>query len=299
MIRLKTLIIKSDILLRLCEIDEFKGLWNGLDTHTTGLNLISDVAAHGTQFKTILEPLQKHDLSPKIVQTLHMSLCKDTDRGQFKTENNTLAFTQDGEEIGALETSSPEDAPILLEKLLDWTNKNLADKTTHPLLTIGIFAAIFLQIAPFQHHNQKLVKRLITLLMLKSGYAYAPFATLDSSMNQRAFQLYEALIDHQNSLQASTPEWSPWIRGFLDILIDQKDTLKNALQNKSGEVADMPALSIAIMDVVAGNKRTTMRDIMKQTKGKRSTIKLRLQELLDSNRIKRHGAGRSVWYSLI
>jgi Fic family protein len=228
-----------------------------------------------------------------------MTLCKDADRGQFKTAQNTLTFEQNGMEIGTLETTPPEDTSILIQKLLEWTHKNLHQKTSHPLLIIGLFTAIFLQIAPFTNHNRKLVILLINVLMLKSGYRYVPFASLDESMEARTFQMYEALIDHQNSLEAGAPEWSAWIKCFLDILIDQKNTLLATLGQNTNTISEMPALSIAIMDVVAAQKRTTMRDIMRQTKGRRSTIKLRLQELIDKNYIKRHGAGRSVWYSLV
>jgi hypothetical protein len=301
MIKLKTLNIPADILLRLCEIDEFKGLWNGLDDHTTGLNLIGEVAAHGAQFKTVLEPLQKYDLSPQIVQTLHMAVCKDTGKGKFKTAANTVKIEHNGKIIGELETAQPEETLPLLTKLLEWTNQNIDDRHSHPLLVIAIFSTIFLQIGPFSSQNQKLLKLLIALLMLKSGYRYAPFASFDEIMNRRAHQIFEAMTDLQNGLNSGKPDWSNWIRCFLDVLIDQKNQLYTALydQNASNTIGNMPDLSIAILDFIGQNKRVTMREIMKHTRGKRSTIKLRLQELLESDRIIRHGAGRSVWYSLI
>lgn len=301
MIKLKTLIIPADIVLKLCEIDEFKGLWNGLDDYTTGLNLIGEVAAHGAQFKTVLEPLQRYDLSPQIVQTLHMAVSKDTGKGVFKTTPNTITIRKGNKPIGELETSSPEDAPILLGKLLDWTNQNLADTQNHPLLVIAIFSTIFLQIAPFSSNNQKLLKLLIALLMLKAGYRYAPFSSFDDSMNKRANQILAALTTLQSDLNEGKPDWSGWIRCFLDVIIDQKEQLHAALYGKEAPetLGDMPELSLSILEFIGQNKRVTMREIMKHTRGKRSTIKLRLQELLETARIKRHGAGRSVWYSLV
>lgn len=301
MIRLNSLKITPDILTRIGKIDEFKGLWNGLDDHTTGLNLIGDVAEHGTKFKKILEPLKNYDLTIAIVKTLHMSISRAEDRGQIKTEANTLPIKNATATIGELETSDPEDTEALLIKLLDWTNKSLNAADHHPLTTIAVFTAIFLQIAPFRIENIKLAKLLVTLLLLKSDYRYAPFASLDDAANSNAENLLKSLGENQASLEAGQPDWHSWLICFFDILIDHKTILYNNIygDEKADTLANMPSLSIAIIECVRANKRTTMKQIMQETRGKRATIKLRLKELTDTNRLKRHGAGRGVWYSLI
>lgn len=301
MIGLHSLHIKPALLHTIGTIDEFKGLWNGLDDHTTGLNLLGDVAAHGGQLKAMMEPLKARDLTPEIVQALHKTLIGGDEGGQIRTDALQLDITHDGQSAGTLDTAAPEDIAPLLHKLLGWVNETLDDAAFHPLLIIAVFTAIFLQISPFKQGNIRLARFLILLLMLKAGYRYAVFAPLEDAFNAHAQTLYVALSAHQASLEAGQPDWQPWLTCFFAILLQHQDLL--ALQINSGvqtdAIAAMPALSIALLDVLQNHKRATMKQLIDETKGRRSTIKLRMGELVKAGLVKRHGAGRGVWYSLI
>jgi DNA-binding IclR family transcriptional regulator len=43
----------------------------------------------------------------------------------------------------------------------------------------------------------------------------------------------------------------------------------------------------------------SMKEIERLTRGKRSTLKLRLKELVEQGYLMRHGQARSTWYSRI
>jgi Fic family protein len=47
------------------------------------------------------------------------------------------------------------------------------------LLIIAIFTVVFLEIHPFQDGNGRLSRVLTTLLLLKAGYAYVPYSSLE------------------------------------------------------------------------------------------------------------------------
>ena len=138
-----------------------------------------------------------------------------------------------------------------------------------------------------------------TLVMLKSGYAYAPYVTLDKIMNDRAEVLYKALSHNQDSLEAGTPDWSEWLRCFFIMLQDQAETLHKRLRTKDHEVAEMPTLSANILALFEQHKRLQMGEIVKLTRGRRATVKIRLNELLEAGYLKRHSNGRSTWYGLV
>ena len=301
MIGLQSLHIKPSLLRTIGEIETFNGLWNGLDDHTTGLNLLGDVAAHGAQLKSLMEPLKNRNLTLDILLALHKTFSQGPDSGLLKQDTTHLDITHDGQKIGTLETAAPEDVPALITKLLAWTNDALLDEAYHPLLVIAVFTAIFLQISPFQNGNLKLARFLIILLMLKAGYRYAAFASLDDPFDDHAQRFFESLAAHQASIEDGKPDWQAWLVCFFSILSQHYDLL--ALQINSGiqtkAVADMPALSIALIDALQTHKRATMKLLIDETKGRRSTIKLRIGELVDAGLVIRHGAGRGVWYSLI
>lgn len=303
MIGLDRLYITPALLNRFRKIDSFAGHWDALDRYTTGLNMIADVSAHGMALKDVLGPLQNKLITADIVKGMHGALCaEEAGAGQWRGEEITLDFEQNGLIMGSLETAEPETAPKILAKLLDWTQGELTKGQDHPLLILAVFTAVFLQVSPFASGNRKLACFLIILFMLKSGYAYAPFASILHPFQERSMQVYEALMAQQLSIEEGQPDWQSWLACFVDILLDQQRALA-ARMDRSGdeagqEAADMAALSLALLDVVRAHKRATMKLLIEETRGRRSTIKLRLQELVESGKVKRHGAGRGVWYAL-
>ncbi|MEK8018597.1 MAG: Fic family protein, partial [Candidatus Parabeggiatoa sp.] len=75
--------------------------------------------------------------------------------------------------------------PRLMTELVNWHNQVQAEKQLHPLLIIGIFIVVFLAIHPFQDGNGRLSRILTTLLLLQAGYAYLPYSSLESVIEQR------------------------------------------------------------------------------------------------------------------
>lgn len=308
MLNLRTLKITPEILNLIAQIDEFKGLWGGLEQHTTSLQLLGDVANYGQKFTTILGPLQNQNLNQNIIKSLHQSLLTPEERanmvvqsgvGQYKHRNLPLVIQRGEKIIGTLDTAAPEDVEGLLQKLIEWVQTNMDDPDIHPLMIVAIFSFVFMQICPFETGNQRLMRLLINLLMLKSGYSYAPYVSLEPVFNGRIDFYFEILWSTQTSVEEGSPDWNPWLTFFFEILLLQTRKLKQRLESKETELSDLPALSGKIMKLFKEHKRLQMNEIEKMTKGKRATLKLRLGELVDAGYLKRHGKARSTWYSLV
>ena len=82
------------------------------------------------------------------------------------------------------ETASPFDTPRLMGELVQWANDNLESGELHKLIVIAIFVVVFLAIHPFQDGNGRLSRVLTTLLLLRSGYDYVPYSSLESIIEQ-------------------------------------------------------------------------------------------------------------------
>lgn len=301
MIGLQHLHISPRLMRRFSQIDRFNGRWSALDDHTTGLNLLSDVAKHGERLDALLQPLQHRALTPDIANALHASFAAE-EKGQIRTQPLMLDILRADKTVaGSLETAQADDILPLYTKLLTWVEDSLMDEAYHPLLIISVFTAVFLQIAPYQHASVRVARFLMILLMLKSGYRYAPFASFEQAFADHADTLYEALKATQDSLESGKPDWQPWLSCFVEILCHHFQQLEAQIDgtNAAEQLAGMPDLSIKLMDHLHAHKRATMKELIFATEGRRSTIKLRLQELIDLNLIIRHGAGRGVWYSLV
>lgn len=67
-----------------------------------------------------------------------------------------------------------------MEALVHWTDKTLDESSMHPQIIIAIFNVVLLAIHPFQNGNRKLSHILTTLLLLRAGYSFVAFASLES-----------------------------------------------------------------------------------------------------------------------
>lgn len=290
--------ITPETLLSACEVDEFKGLWNALDKHTTGLNLLGDVAGHGSNFKQVLGPLKDQAITVDIIRILHGLQTGGRGVSPYKSETKPLEIMNGAGVAGEIETAAPEQVEKLLTKLVTWLNKTMEEGEQHPLISIAAFTAVFLQISPFDEGNMKTARFLVLLLMLKSGYSYAPYLPLDKIMSDEGGPIFRALRHNQESLEQGKPDWSMWLRCFFIVLRKQKEALEKRINEKEKALTHLPTLSGRIMKLFEDNQRMQIHQIIKLTKGRRSTVKLRLGELVDGGYLKRYGQARSTWYSL-
>ena len=62
---------------------------------------------------------------------------------------------------------------------------------------------------------------LATLLLLQAGYAYVPYSSLDSVVEQSKEAYYLALRQTQATIRTESPDWQPWLVFFFRSLTEQ------------------------------------------------------------------------------
>lgn len=297
MLSAKSIHITPEILNIIASIDEFKGTWNALEQHTTSLNLMGDVAHFGKNFKSIMAPWKSQAITVEMIQKLHQVIMRDKKAGGFKTSHMPIIVQHDDRIYGSLDTATPEDTNALMQNLTDWLAHSIKKKSLHPILVIAIFTAVFLQIGPFDKGNQKVIRLLIPLLMLKAGYGYAPYVSLEDILLKHSEDYFKNLKIVQDSLEEGKPNWQPWIEFFIFCLQEHKNILQKQMKASEKNLGKLPILSIKIMELFRKHERLQMKEIEKMTDAKRSTLKLRLNELVEDGYLNRHGQARSTWYA--
>jgi Fic family protein len=239
------------------------------------------------------------------IQQLHRDLLTYVDkdeghRGKYKThENKVVARDTNGEIIGIVfETASPFDTPRLMADLVAWFRMEQESRTLHPLLAIAVFIVTFLAIHPFEDGNGRLSRVLTTLLLLQAGYAYVPYSSLESVIEQNKGGYYIALRQTQITIHTEQQDWEPWLLFFLRSLHAQVKRLEKKVENEKIVLAALPDLSLRILELIRERGRLTLKSAVELTGANRNTAKLHFQKLLDAGHLKRHGAGRGVWYGL-
>ena len=244
-------------------------------------------------------------LTENHIRQLHRDLLTHSEkdarhRGNYKTSTNSVvAFDENGKQLGVVfETATPFDTPRLMTELVAWFNDERAAARLHPLLLIGIWVVVFLEIHPFQDGNGRLSRALTTLLLLQAGYAYVPYSSLESVIEQSKEAYYLALRQTQGTIRTDSPDWQPWLVFFLRALAEQVRRLNRKVEREKTVLAAMPELSMQIVEFAREHGRITMGDAIRLTGGNRNTLKQHFRALVAQGHISQRGAGRGVWYEL-
>ena len=264
-----------------------------------------EVAGYAAVMETVFAAWQDIAFTENHVRQLHRDLLvyseKDAwHRGSYKTTPNSVAaFDEAGKQIGIVfETASPFDTPRRMEELIAWLNEARTERVLHPLLIVAIFVVVFLEIHPFQDGNGRLSRVLTTLLLLLAGYAYVPYSSLESVIEQSKEGYYLALRQTQGTIRSDAPDWQPWLRFFLRALQQQMRRLATKVEREKLLLASMPDLALRIVDQAREHGRVTMSGAVTLTGASRNTLKEHLRMLVERRHLVQHGVGRGTWYSL-
>lgn len=265
-----------------------------------------EVAGYAEVMEAVFANWEDIGITENHIKQLHRDLLvhstrDERHRGEYKTNpNNVSAFDEDGNEIGVIfETTTPFDTPQQMRELVEWTNAGLEDTRLHPLLIISIFVVVFLAIHPFQDGNGRLSRILTTLLLLRSGYAYVPYASLESVIEATKDDYYLALRRTQGTIRDDAPEWTPWVLYFLRALKQQKERLQKKIERERIMGESLPPLSLEILELAKAHGRLTNIQVVKLTGANRNTIKKHLQALVSANHLTQHGTGKGTWYERV
>ena len=222
------------------------------------------------------------------------------------------------------ESSAPAQNECALGDLIGWYNSTVKENALHPILATGVFVAEFLKLKVYPEANSRLSRLLTILLLLKSGYTYQLFHSLDALID-RNYDKYE--IEYKKAFENSTPDYDSWIALFLSLLEKQADVMFMAMSKINAnlpvftqlsedeecplcEIADdapkspkrkiykdLPVLQCKIMKMFEKQDTITISEVVKKTKANINTVKKHLAAMVCADLIEKHGKTRGCWYT--
>ncbi|MEL7197920.1 MAG: Fic family protein [Pseudomonadota bacterium] len=283
---------------------EVEQLLSDIDINRFDTRDEQEVAGYAAVMETVFGNADEIALTENHIRQLHRDLLAHSQkderhRGEYKTAPNSVsAFDEDGREIGVVfETATPFDTPRLMEELVQWTLDRQEQRNFHPLLIAAIFVVVFLEIHPFQDGNGRLSRVLTTLLLLQGGYAYVPYSSLESVIEQSKEAYYLALRQTQGTIRTDTPDWQPWVVFFLRALQQQKARLEAKIKREKIIIEQLPELSLNILELARAHGRLNNAQIVELTRANRNTVKKHLAALVEGGHLAQHGKGKGTWYA--
>ena len=264
-----------------------------------------EVAGYAEVMETVFRAWSDIPVTENFIKQLHRDLLQYSDkderhRGEYKILRNDVgAFDADGQMIGVVfETATPFDTPRQMMELIAWLDQARELRRLHPLLIVAVFIVVFLAIHPFQDGNGRLSRVLTTLLLLQAGYAYVPYSSLESVIENSKEAYYLGLRQTQTTIRTGAPNWQPWLFFFMRALQQQKRRLAVKVEREKNALAALPELAVKILDYVRDQGRVTTRDMVREFGASPNTLKVTFTSLVEKGLLVRHGAGRSTWYAL-
>ena len=284
---------------------EVERLLSNLQIKTFSTRDEQEVAGYAEVMELVFSSWQDITFTENHIRQLHQHLLvyseKDAwHRGNYKTTpNSVVASDENGVQIGVVfETATPFDTPRLMTELVTWVREERPVGRLHPLLIIALWVVIFLEIHPFQDGNGRLSRVLTTLLLLLAGYAYVPYSSLESVIEQNKEAYYLALRQTQGTIRTKVPDWQPWLVFFLRALAEQVRRLEKKVEREKLVLATLPELSLQIVEFAREHGRVTIGEAIKLTGASRNTLKQHFRALVERGHLNQHGSGRGVWYEL-
>jgi Fic family protein len=264
-----------------------------------------EVAGYAETMELVFQSWMEIALTENHLRQLHRDLLKYSEkdahhRGKYKTHSNSVAaFDESGNEIGIVfETATPFDTPRLMTEAVAWVREEMENRQLHPLLVTAVFIVVFLEIHPFQDGNGRLSRILTTLLLLRAGYAYVTYSSLESVIEHNKESYYLGLRQTQGTIRTDAPNWQPWVLFFLRALQQQMKRLAKKVERERIVLSAMPELSVQIVEYAREHGRVTIGDIVALTGANRNTLKQHFRQLLKQGHVVMHGRGRGAWYAL-
>ncbi len=283
---------------------EVETILQGLTTKSFRSRDEQEVAGYAQAICLVYDAWENMPLTESMIKSLHRQLLQystkdEWHQGEYKKHpNHVAAIDADGRQIGIVfETLSPFETPMAMTELVHEIQQKLDDPDLHPLLAIGEFIVRFLAIHPFQDGNGRLARILTNLLLLRSGYTYVPYSSLERLVEANNEEYYRSLRTSQKGLSKDPSTFETWMLFFLKMLKKQKELLLHAIEQEK-MLTTLPELSKSIIAIARQRGRVTTADVLHITNANRSTIKKHLKNLVEQHRFVLHGKGRGSYYTI-
>ena len=182
-----------------------------------------------------------------------------------------------------------------MTELVATTNAALADLTLHPVVTIAKFIVDFLAIHPFQDGNGRLARALTSLLLLRAGYEYVPYSSLERVIEENRQAYYAALRASQLAIRTSPNNFGEWLTFFLRALRAQQRSLAAKLDVERSMIA-LSAVQERVLGVIDQHGRATTTLIAHGLGLPTRTVRYHLDVLTERGLIEAHGEKRGRYY---
>ena len=251
----------------------------------------------------ILDTYDSIEIKENHIHHLHKFLLQvsskdESHRGRYKKlSNKVVANYPGGKQKIIFNTTEPFLVKGEMVNLISWTNENIQKEELHPLLIISVFVYEFLSIHPYQDGNGRLSRLLTTLLLLRQGYDFMKYASMEIEIEKRKKEYYKSLMSGQKNRGTKKEvinEWILFFLGTLEATISKLEDRYAKIKNKKSYLNDRQK---ELLQFIQNNEPVKISDVTSTLKKYTSyTLKKDMKYLTEEGVIKKLGKARATIY---
>lgn len=251
----------------------------------------------------ILDSYSHIELTINNIHHLHKTLLKASSkdeyhRGNYKRiTNRVVAKYPGGSEKVIFNTTEPNRVENEMQSVVDWTNDNLLNNDYHPLIVIATFTYEFLSIHPYQDGNGRLSRLLTTLLLLRNGYDFMNYTSMETEIEKRKKEYYQVLMAGQKDRYSDKENITEWIMYFLKMLHESIDILESRFEKIKNTKSYLTSRQSRVLEFISNNEPVKISDIERSIPDEKIySLKKDVAYLKSENLIRQVGKGRATIY---
>jgi len=194
-------------------------------------------------------------------------------------------------------TVSPFLVKRRLRELIEWLSEELYTGEIHPLIIIGTYHLLFLQLHPFRSGNHRIALSSSWHLLNERGYEFISYSELLFQFLEQSNQYYNTL---RHSERSTFGDWSTinvWLEFYLNAILEAAAEVSNLGEQKLNETILSPTQR-KILETVRAHGALSREKLVTETGINLSTVKYNLSLLAEKGHLKREGGGRSTFYTV-
>lgn len=280
--------------------DEVKILLDNLEITKIEDRDSQEVVGYFEVLDLISSSFNDMEISENSIKDLHNRLLKysrkdEWHKGDYKQHTNAVEATlPDGTKQIIFQTTEPGyPTQDEMRELITWYNK---DKDTHPLVKSSVFSYEFVSIHPFQDGNGRLSRLLSTLLLLKNGYNWIQYVSLEHEIENKKSEYYLELRKCQ--AQRPNENVTSWVNFFFNALLNIQNQLISKLEIQGVQTKLSPREK-SILVFIETNPGCKSGIIAEKLGIPNPTVKRILTNLFKNNLIEKHGIGAGTNYTIL
>ena len=239
------------------------------------------------------------DLSTGTVVALYEALYSHRDLGRkSRYRKKDYIYVQVDGHMQALPVSpiTAFETPLVLGGACDGLAEAFASGSCSPLVLAAVFTVDFLCIRPFDEGNGRISRLFADLLLMKSGFDIARYASVDSIIERAAMDYYDALNACVDGWDRSANDYEPYVVYWLGILHQAYDELFDAIDARVESAGAGKSERVRLFVRRAG-KPVAKRELREAFPDiSEATIENALGAMVKAGEVEKLGAGRSTTY---